>query len=248
MCRRMTVMQEIADIYNVVIVVKHIIGTKIKEIAMDNINEKKINFKEIAINTTTIIGLITVFYYVIAYRFEAGYKSFFLIPDKLIEMNILAIIRPGLPLTMIFLIAVGGLIGYFIISFVIAIIIDKLILKKFISFRLFDFKDIAPSIKLIVLVVLVSVTIPMHSFSYDYGRDFASETKSFWVIEIDDINYAVVDTYNNNFIAVPVNLENGTFKSQFKFITPEDINGGLFENVIKEKALILEEEETQVEN
>ncbi|WP_144376891.1 hypothetical protein [Paenibacillus sp. FSL A5-0031] len=76
--------------------------------------------------------------------------------------------------------------------------------------------------------------ISMYEFSL---KDFAATTKSFWVIEVDNTDYAVVDTYNNNFIAIPVNLDDVTFKTQFKFITPEEVSDGFFFNVVKEKPL-----------
>jgi amino acid transporter len=199
--------------------------------------ENKINLKHIAINTTTIITLFTLFFYVVAYRYETGYKSYFHIPDKLIELNILTIIRPNLPFATMLLIVAGMIVAYFTVIFGLAYLMDKYLIKKFFSKRFIGLKDISIAMKVIPIFVFVILILSAYSSAYTFGKDSVLNMRAFWTIEQKNEIYAVVDTYNGNFICVPIDIDNATFKAEYIFVKPEEVKDKAFKNVLLKDVL-----------
>ncbi|ANY68770.1 hypothetical protein BBD42_21590 [Paenibacillus sp. BIHB 4019] len=200
-------------------------------------NDYKISFKNIAINTTTVIALFTIFFYVVAYRYEAGYKSYFHIPDKLIELNILTLIRPNIPITTILVLVATAFIIYIGIVFLLFVLIDKFIIKKIFSKRLIESKDLPTILKFMSLIIFLGVILSSYNTAYNFGKDSVLNMKEYWVYEAGDITYAIIDTYNGGFISIPININEFTFKAEYKFIDPESLSNGVFKNVKLQEAL-----------
>lgn len=198
--------------------------------------ENKVSLKNIVINTTSIITLFTLFFYVVAYRFEAGYKSYFSIPDKLIELNILTIIRPNIPFTTMLILVAVAMLVYFSLFFVSVLLIDKFIIKKFFSLRLIGLNDIPIVLKFMSLLVFIAVVLSAYSTAYNFGKDSVLNTRTYWTIEQKNDTYAVVDTFNGNFICVPIDIDNATFKAEYIFVKPEEVKDN-FKNVLIKEAL-----------
>lgn len=201
----------------------------------DSADNKNI-LKGIIFNVTMLILIFTVFYYLVAYRFEAGMKAFYHIPDKLIEINTLTLIRPSVPFTVVMLIVVAALFVYLVLILFILFLGDKFIFSRWTSNRLIGIKDLTYGMKFIVAIVVVAVILSSYSQAYTLGMNNASNETAFWTAEIDNSLYAVVDTYNNNFIVVPINIEEFTFKSEYRFINPEDENVQ-FKRIVLNEAL-----------
>ncbi len=184
--------------------------------------EKRTILKSIVSDTTIIIGIATFISYIFAYRFEAGRKGFYHIPDKLTELNLLSIIRPSYSFVISLIIVIAALICYFLFAFLVAFILDKYIINKIFTKRIFNLKDFPFFLKFILIAIFLAILMSFNSQVYNYGKLHASNEVDFLTVEREGTVFAVIDTYNNNFIVVPIDIEKSTFKSEYKFINPVD--------------------------
>lgn len=189
---------------------------------MTEVNDKKRIFRSIVFDTTFIIGIVTVFFYISAYRFEAGRKEFYHIPNKLTEINLLTIIRSNIPFTATLIFIAIALIVYFVCIYTLAFLVNKYISKKFDAKRYIELKDFPLALKYITILVVVAMLITSYSQAFNFGKISASDEKEFWTLEKGGSVYAVIDTYNNNFLLVPINVKKSTYKLEYTFINPVD--------------------------